>query len=159
MSLLRRAISTLGHANDDGRDVSAVQFNSLQRPDRKPSPSTWHRRDHQFRSMRTAGTTRTVDRCFSLKDKNNNRGNYRVSSAIAEDNGKNGEKRDGKADVVVKTALPKPAPRTRVPSASVAPPSFGQRENYANLQQLFDGEKTRNNAVDSNNKVCNVLYT
>lgn len=146
VSLLRRAISTLG----DG-DSSAVRFNSLQRPDRGHL-GTSQRHDHQFRSMRNNGSAKNVIDCITPgivpgQDKNNNRSysgnNCRLPPAtVVTESTKNEIKRDGKD--VVTTTFPKPAPRTRVPSAAAAPPSLAQRDNYANLQQLLNG----NNNID-----------
>lgn len=49
------------------------------------------------------------------------------------------------------TTLPKPAPRTRVPSASVVPaPALAHHDTYQNLQQLLNGD---DNIIGT--KVCN----
>lgn len=48
--------------------------------------------------------------------------------------------KDGRKDAFSSSTFPKPAPRTRVPSASVAPPSLARRDTYENLQQLLNGD-------------------
>jgi len=57
---------------------------------------------------------------------------------------------DGRKDAFSASTFPKPAPRTRVPSASVAPPSLSRRDTYENLQQLLNGS---DGSVIGTNKV------
>lgn len=138
-------------------DLHGVRFNSLQRL------SLQNRGDRQFRSMRTAAPD---DRrpyapaavALRERDKNNNRGSIRgwppddKNSAggrrkNADGRGDDdGETADGKrkgariGPSAATASFPKPAPRTRVPSATVAPPSLAHSDNYENLQQLMNSD-------------------
>lgn len=144
VSLLRR--TTVAKAED----LHGVRFNSLQRPS--------NRGDRPFRSMRTATVARDRDR-----DRNNNRGwppdddknnGTAVRTAADAENrvGGGGEKIGGKrvgpVGLSATASFPKPAPRTRVPSATVAPPSLAHSDNYENLQQLMNSDS------DTGKEVC-----
>ncbi|KAF0769605.1 Hemicentin-1 [Aphis craccivora] len=156
VSLLRRSAVPESDAAITGRPTAAVRFNSLQRPNRG-SATAWQRRDRQFRSMRTVGTGGGDDksvaetsaaigrptvgndrRLIGRQDDNNNDsggGDEPKASTVAIAN-RGG---DGRKDAFSASTFPKPAPRTRVPSASVAPPSLSRRDTYENLQQLLNG--------------------
>ncbi|XP_050063742.1 uncharacterized protein LOC114121914 isoform X5 [Aphis gossypii] len=156
VSLLRRSAVPESDAAVTGRPTAAVRFNSLQRPNRG-SVTAWQRRDRQFRSMRTVGTggggeksvaersaaigLPTVGndrRLIGRQDDNNNDSGggdeTKASTAVTANRGGEGRK-----DAFSASTFPKPAPRTRVPSASVAPPSLSRRDTYENLQQLLNG--------------------
>lgn len=66
---------------------------------------------------------------------------------------KNKEKCDGhirkdvERSLTLTSTFPKPAPRTRVPSASVPQPSLAHHETYENLQQLMNGDGVIGNKV------------
>lgn len=150
MSLLRR--TTVAKAED----LHGVRFNSLQRL------SLQNRGDRQFRSMRTAAPDDRRPYApaeLRERDKNNNsrvgsvRGwppddkNGAAGRMNADGRGDDGETADGKRkgartgpSAAAATSFPKPAPRTRVPSATVAPPSLAHSDNYENLQQLMNGD-------------------
>jgi len=128
-----------------GRPAAAVRFNSLQRPNRGAA-TAWQRRDQQFRSMRTAGTGSTDKPVTELpvrrptvggdrKDDNNNGGGG--GGGVDDDEAKASDRRE---DAFSAATFPKPAPRTRVPSASVAPPSLARRGTYENLQKLLNSD-------------------
>ncbi|XP_060844699.1 uncharacterized protein LOC132924417 isoform X4 [Rhopalosiphum padi] len=161
VSLLRRSAVPESDAVAR-RPTAAVRFNSLQRPDRG-STTAWQRRDRQFRSMRTVGTgsgsdgpTAEDDRRGRQDDNNNDSGkasggggggDETKASAATVDRG------DGRKDAFSASTFPKPAPRTRVPSASVAPPSLSRRDTYENLQQLLNGS---DGSVIGTNKLTGV---
>lgn len=158
VSLLRRTVATSG---DTGSE--AVRFNSLQRPNRR-APNASQRSVHQFRSMRNVGnnnnngTKKSIGLASAIvKDKNNNRGDVllerpdnndgpNTGPAVERNSNINNETDPQRKDVVRKTSsttaatLPKPAPRTRIPSATVAPPALAHRDTYANLQQLLNSD-------------------
>lgn len=150
VSLLRQA-AVPKSGDVVGHPAAAVRFNSLQRPNRGAS-TAWQRRDQQFRSMRTAGTGSTDKPVVTelpvrrptvggaRKDDNNNGG----GGGVDDDEKKVSNRRK---DAFSAATFPKPAPRTRVPSASVAPPSLARRGTYENLQQLLNGD---GNVVGSN---------
>lgn len=153
---MRRSAVPESDAAITERPTAAVRFNSLQRPNRG-SATAWQRRDRQFRSMRTVGTGGGDDksvaetsaaigrptvgndrRLIGRQDDNNNDsggGDEPKASTVAIAN-RGG---DGRKDAFSASTFPKPAPRTRVPSASVAPPSLSRRDTYENLQQLLNG--------------------
>jgi hypothetical protein len=148
VSLLRQAVAQTS-GDVVGRPAAAVRFNSLQRPNRGAA-TVWQRRDQQFRSMRTAGTGSSDKRLAESPigrpvaggdrhDDNNNHnndgdGDDETKAPAAAD------RKNGRKDVFSAATFPKPAPRTRVPSASVAPPSLARRDTYENLQQLLNGD-------------------
>lgn len=150
VSLLRQAISTLDNAEGNS---SAVRFNSLQRPNRGVTNIS-QRSNHQFRSMRSISNKNDANKTINYlsivreKEKNNN-------NTTGTESNKNKEKYDGhvrkdvERSLTLTSALPKPAPRTRVPSASVPQPSLAHHETYENLQQLMNGDGV------VGNKVCN----
>lgn len=169
MSLLRPTVPTRPADDAEASRAAAVRFNSLQRPNRRP-PDASQRSVHQFRSMRTAGSAgaeRTAGRRPSasvVQEKNNNKPECGPIAPAGRSIDKVTDPR--RKDVVrssssssslstkttAMTTVPKPAPRTRIPSASVAPPALAHRDTYANLQQLLNGD---NDIV--NKKVC-ILY-
>jgi hypothetical protein len=60
------------------------------------------------------------------------------------------KRRDANGSLTSTKMFPKPAPRTRVPSASAAPPSLASHGTYENLQQLLTGDgvnKVRNDGL------------
>jgi len=78
-------------------------------------------------------------RLIGRQDDNNNDsggggGETKTSTAATVNRGGEGRK-----DAFSASTFPKPAPRTRIPSASVAPPSLSRRDTYENLQQLLNG--------------------
>lgn len=150
VSLLRQAISTLDNAEANS---STVRFNSLQRPNRGEANIT-QRSNHQFRSMRCISNKNDANKTVNYlsivreKEKKNN-------TTWAESNKNNETYYDGRVRKDVERSLtltstfPKPAPRTRIPSASVPQPSLAHHETYENLQQLMNGDGV------VGNKVCN----
>lgn len=155
VSLLRQA--TAPKSGDvAGRPAAAVRFNSLQRPNRGAA-TAWQRRDRQFRSMRTVGTGSTDKQVAELPtgrptvggDRPDDNGNGGVGADQTKTSPAAGDRKDGRKDAFSAATFPKPAPRTRVPSASVAPPSLARRDTYENLQQLLNGDGN----VVGNNKV------
>uniref|UniRef100_A0A2S2NRV7 Uncharacterized protein n=1 Tax=Schizaphis graminum TaxID=13262 RepID=A0A2S2NRV7_SCHGA len=167
VSLLRRSAVPESDAVT-GRPTAAVRFNSLQRPDRG-STTAWQRRDRQFRSMRTVGTGGGSDGPVAAKptvgddrlgrqDNNNNNdsdkagGGGGVGGGVDETKASaaTADRGDGRKNAFSASTFPKPAPRTRVPSASVAPPSLSRRDTYENLQQLLNGS---DGSVIGTNKV------
>ncbi|XP_060858911.1 uncharacterized protein LOC132936236 isoform X4 [Metopolophium dirhodum] len=147
VSLLRQATAPKS-GEVVGRPAAAVRFNSLQRPNRGAA-TAWQRRDRQFRSMRTVGTGSSDKQLTELPtgrladggDRQDN--NDDDNGGVGEDETKApaaADRKDGRKDAFSASTFPKPAPRTRVPSASVAPPSLARRDTYENLQQLLNGD-------------------
>lgn len=150
VSLLRQAISTLDNSEANS---PTVRFNSLQRPNRGVA-NTSQRSNHQFRSMRSISNKNDASKTINYlsivteKEKNNN-------STSGTESNKNKDKYDGhvrkdvERSLTLTSTFPKPAPRTRIPSASVPQPSLAHHETYENLQQLMNGDGV------VGNKVCN----
>lgn len=154
VSLLRRAVAPKS-GDPENRPTAAVRFNSLQRPNRGAT-TAWQRRDRQFRSMRTVGTDsdktveKPIDRTLvgeGRQDNNNNNNN----GGGDDETKATADRRDDPKNSFAAATFPKPAPRTRVPSASAAPPSLARRDTYENLQQLLNGD----NSVVGDSKVRN----
>ncbi|XP_016657684.1 uncharacterized protein LOC100161772 isoform X2 [Acyrthosiphon pisum] len=151
VSLLRQA--TAPKSGDlVSRPAAAVRFNSLQRP-KSGAATAWQRRDRQFRSMRTVGTGSSDKQLTELptgrptdggdRQDNNNNNDDDDNGGVGDDKTKApaaADRKDGRKDAFSASTFPKPAPRTRVPSASVAPPSLARRDTYENLQQLLNGD-------------------
>lgn len=171
VSLLRQAVSSLADADARG---SAVRFNSLQRPLRRGGvASVSPRGDHQslFRSMRTVSSSSSngaADRAVGnypsvvTRDRDRRNDNSAGKGAATEKNGArlllDGPAARKNADrplTTLTSTLPKPAPRTRVPSASVAAQPLAHHETYENLQQLLNVGADAATAVLGNHKVCN----
>lgn len=158
VSLLRQ---TTAQKSGDvvGRPTAAVRFNSLQRPNRGAA-TAWQRRDRQFRSMRTLGTGSSDKQLAELttgrpadgggRQDNNNNNDDDDNGGVGDDKTKATaatDRKNGRKDAFSASTFPKPAPRTRVPFASVAPPSLARRDTYENLQQLLNSD---NSTVGSN---------
>uniref|UniRef100_A0A2H8TD35 Hemicentin-1 n=1 Tax=Melanaphis sacchari TaxID=742174 RepID=A0A2H8TD35_9HEMI len=166
VSLLRRsAVPEPDAVVGGGRPTAAVRFNSLKRPNHDPTATAWQRRDRQFRSMRTVGTgdsdkpvvaKPTIGRSTVRDDRRGRQDDNNNDSGVAGDDKTKAsvvtvDRGDKRKDAFSASTFPKPAPRTRVPSASVAPPSLSRRDTYENLQQLLNGN---DGSVIGSNKVC-----
>lgn len=113
--------------------------------------------------MRSSSTSnndnRKIINCLPVdknQDKNNNHGNvdrWPNNNVITfENEGKRNDDQRNKINRSLSTTIiPKPAPRTRVPSASVVPtPALAHHDTYENLQRLLNGDDNINRT-----KVCN----
>lgn len=90
--------------------------------------------DKQLTELPTGRPADGGDRQDNNDDDNGGVGDDETKAPAAAD------RKDGRKDAFSASTFPKPAPRTRVPSASVAPPSLARRDTYENLQQLLNGD-------------------
>lgn len=87
------------------------------------------------------------------KNKSNSNDEDNNKTMTAERNKDKDERKNVVRSLSTTATFPKPAPRTRVPSASIAPPSLAHHSTYENLQQLMNGhdsigDKKVRNGVD-----------